>query len=74
MAARVGPWKAHFLTQDGYGQPSPEVHDPPLLFNVEIDPSEQYDVAGKHAEVIAEIRQAVAQHVADLQPAPSQLE
>lgn len=74
MAARVDPWKAHFMTQDGYGQPSPEVHDPPLLFNLEVDPSEQYDVAGKHAEVIAEIRQVVAQHVADLQPAPSQLE
>lgn len=74
MAARVGPWKAHFMTQDGYGQPSPEIHDPPLLFNLEVDPSEQYDVAGKHTEVIAEIRQAVAQHLAELKPAPSQLE
>jgi arylsulfatase A-like enzyme len=74
MAARVGPWKAHFMTQDGYGQPAPEMHDPPLLFNLEIDPAEQFDMSGKHVEVIAEIRQAVAQHVAELQPAPSQLE
>jgi arylsulfatase A-like enzyme len=28
MAVRSGPWKAHFMTQDGYGQPQPETHDP----------------------------------------------
>jgi arylsulfatase A-like enzyme len=74
MAARVGPWKAHFLTQDGYGQPEPTVHDPPLLFQLEIDPAEKFDVAQQHPAVIAEIRQAVAQHTAGVQPGPSQLD
>jgi arylsulfatase A len=74
MAARLGPWKAHFQTQEGYGQPKPEVHDPPLLFNLEVDPSEKYDVAKDHADVIADIRKLVAEHEAGLVAPPSQLE
>ncbi len=74
MAARLGPWKAHFLTQAGYGQKDPEAHDPPLLFQLEHDPSEQHDVAKDHPEVIADIRKLVAEHEAGLQAPPSQLE
>lgn len=74
MAARLGPWKAHFLTQNGYGQPKPVEHDPPLLFHLEHDPGEHFDLAKKHPEVIAEIRQLVAEHEAALQTPPSQLE
>src|SRR5207244_610182 len=55
MAARMGPWKAHFMTQPGYGGPEPEKHDPPLLYNLAEDPSEQFDVAKQHADVIAAI-------------------
>ena len=70
MAARLGPWKAHFQTQAGYGQPKPELHDPPLLFNLDVDPSEKYDVAKDHADVIAEIRKLVAEHEAGLVAPP----
>jgi arylsulfatase A len=74
MAARLGPWKAHFKTQDGYGQAKPIEHDPPQLFQLEHDPSEKYDLAKDHPEVIAEIRQLVAEHQKDLVAPPSQLE
>ncbi len=74
MAVRSGPWKAHFLTQAGYRQPKPVEHDPPLLFNLEVDPSEKYDVAKDHPEVIAEIRKLVSEHEAGLEAPPSQLE
>ncbi len=74
MAARLGPWKAHFKTQDGYGQPKWEEHDPPLLYNLEHDPSEKYDVAKAHPEVISDIRRLVAEHEAGLEVPPSQLE
>ena len=74
MAARLGPWKAHFMTQAGYGQPKPEVHDPPLLFNLDKDPSEKYDVAGEHVDVIGEIRKLVSEHQAGLTAPPSQLD
>jgi len=74
MAVRQGPWKAHFMTQDGYGQPQPTEHDLPELFNLEVDPGEKYNVAKDHADVIAAIRKTVEQHKKTLKPAKSQLE
>jgi arylsulfatase A-like enzyme len=74
MAVRLGPWKAHFKTQTGYGQPQAESHDPPLLFNLEIDPSERFNVAAANPAVLAEIRALADKHLAGMKPAPSQLE
>ncbi len=74
FAVRKGAFKAHFKTQKGYGQPLPESHDPPLLFNLLHDPGEQHEVGKQHAEVIAALRSQVEEHRATLQPAASQLE
>ncbi len=74
MAVRWGPWKAHFKTQAGYRQKDPNAHDPPLLFHIDHDPSEQYDVAKDHPEVITEIRELVSKHETELVAPPSQLE
>ena len=75
FACRLGEWKAHFKTQDGYGQATPEVHDPPapLLFHLGRDPSEKRDVAGRHPDVVAAIRAAVAAHVKGVVPGAPQL-
>jgi C-terminal region of aryl-sulfatase/Protein of unknown function (DUF808) len=61
-AVRLGAWKAHFQTQNGYGQPKHEMHDPPLLFHLGRDSSEKRNVAGKHPEVLAEIAEALVAH------------
>jgi arylsulfatase A len=74
MAVRLGAWKAHFQTQSGYGQPSSERHDPPLLFNLEVDPSERFNVAAANPDVVQEIAALVEKHRAGMQAAPSQLE
>jgi hypothetical protein len=50
------------------------VHDPPLLFHLEHDPSEQFDLAKDNSEVIAQIRELVSRHEAELIVPPSQLE
>ena len=73
MAARLGPWKAHFITQSAYGGGKPETHDPPLLFQLEHDPSERHNVAAEHASVIEEINDLVAKHREKLVVAKSQL-
>ncbi len=73
MAVRLGDYKAHYLTQTGYGQPKPDAHDPPLLFNLKTDPGETYNIAHEHPEVIEKIKEAVKAHEANLERAPSQL-
>lgn len=74
MAVRYGPWKLHFKTQAGYGQPKPEIHDPPILFNIEHDPGESRNVAKDNPEVIETILAEVKQHQSEMVFADSQLE
>jgi len=72
-AVRQGPWKMHMVTQAGY-RDKPHIQDPPLLFNLEHDPSEKFDVAKDHPEVIAKLKKLAEQHRATVKPVPSQLE
>lgn len=74
FACRVGEWKAHFQTQTGYGEPEPEIHDPPLLFHLGTDPSEKRNVAADHADVLQTIHEAIATHRAGLVAGKPQLE
>ena len=75
MALRKGPWKAHFATQESYtGNNRLNEHDPPVLYNLEVDPSEKWDVAAQHPEVIAEIKAAAYAHRKTVVAVPSQLE
>lgn len=74
FAARVGKWKAHFITQPAYGPGKPESHEPALLYDLAADPSESRDVAAQHPDVLAQIAAAVERHRAGMQPAPTQLE
>ena len=72
-ACRLGDYKAHFRTQIGYGQPKPEVHDPPLLFHLPRDPSERFNIAAQHPQIIAQIQEAVKTHSAAVVPGEPQL-
>ena len=72
-AARLGLWKAHFITRSAYGPDKAEPHDPPLLFNLGEDPGEKWDRAAQQPEVAAKIREAVARRTATMTPAPSRL-
>jgi arylsulfatase A-like enzyme len=74
FAVRSGAYKAHFTTQTGYGPDSPERHDPPALYQLKEDPSERFDVAKDHPDVIADIQREVAAHRATMKPAENQLE
>ncbi len=74
FAVRKGPWKMHFITQSAYVRDEPVPHDPPALYHLEHDPSERFNVAADHPDVIADIMEEVERHRAALAPAPSQLE
>lgn len=61
-AVRMGPWKAHYRTKSGYLDDPLLEHNPPLLFNLEIDPSEKYNIAAEHTDVLERITQLVEKH------------
>ncbi len=65
FAYRLGPWKAHFITQARQQSPR-EPQDPPQLYNLEWDPSERHDLAADHPEVLAAIRTRREMHEAKL--------
>lgn len=74
FAVRQGPWKAHFITQGCYGVGEPrEEHETPKLYHLEHDPSEQYDVAALHPEVIAQLRRLAETHRQSIEPVENQL-
>jgi arylsulfatase A-like enzyme len=73
MAVRRGPWKLHVMTIDpASDQEKPVAHDPPLLFNLTVDPSERFDVAGRHPDVIRRLLDEIAAHRRDLKPGKPQ--
>lgn len=75
MALRKGPWKAHFATQESYTDNNKlNDHDPPVLYNLEVDPSEKWDVAEQHPDVVADLKAAAEVHRNTVVPVPSQLE
>ncbi|HHP7240633.1 MAG TPA: sulfatase [Cyclobacteriaceae bacterium] len=61
-AVRYGPWKAHYVTQTEYPAGPQQFHSPPLLYQLEIDPSERFNVAKDHPEVITAIDQWLEKH------------
>ena len=82
-AVRCGEYKAHFSTQADYAteannglKPWPVgVHDPPLLFNIKIDPSETNEIH-PHSDVytkqLAKISAAKIKHLESIRPVCSQ--
>ncbi len=74
FAVRHGRFKAHFMTQPAYGGDPAEEHDPPLLFDLGEDPSEKFNVAGQHPEVLAELRRIAAEHTEAMVPGEPQLQ
>ncbi len=62
-AVRYGRWKLHLVTnQPETGTRSTVAHDPPLLFDVLLDPGEQYNIAAERPEVIQEILGLIEEH------------
>jgi arylsulfatase A-like enzyme len=62
-AVRKGTYKAHFVTSGSYGEGQARtVHDPPLLFDLSVDPGERFDVAGDHPDVLADLISTAETH------------
>ena len=74
-AVRVGPWKAHFITEGCYGHGGEKTeHATPQLYHLEHDPSEKYNIAMSNPEVIERLKAAAEEHRKSIQPAADQLD
>ena len=60
-AVRKGPWKLHTATFDSLERNTAE-HDPPLLFNLRLDPGERYNVAESNPDVLEELAAVLEAH------------
>ncbi len=74
FAYRKGPWKMHLKTLNPYIGEQPVAHDPPLLYQLEHDPSERFNLAAEHPEVLEELRAALQRHLDGVKSVPSVLE
>ncbi len=74
-AVRKGKWKMHLQTIEKPYQGEKRVYEDrrenPLLFNIEVDPSEKYNLAEEHPEIIEDIKALVKEHQDNLTIAPS---
>jgi len=62
-AVRKGNYKAHFITSGAYDDPEPRTtHNPPLLFDLSVDPGERFNIAAEHPEVIADLVKTANAH------------
>ena len=72
-AYREGPFKIHLKTThpasvQKWGEWPVEEHDPPILFDVEQDPSERFDRAASNPEIVDEMKKTMEAHRAEVQP------
>ncbi|MGQ8338807.1 sulfatase family protein [Sunxiuqinia sp. A32] len=74
FAVRKGAYKAHFFTQADSGRKDVTMYDPPLLYNLNVDPSEKYNIADQHPDIIVEIKKIKEEHEATVVPVENQLE
>ena len=73
FAVRRGPWKLHRKTIDPAStQEKVQTHDPPLLFHLTTDPSEQFNVADRHPDVVEQILKDIEEHQRGLKPGTPQ--
>jgi arylsulfatase A-like enzyme len=66
-AFRQGAYKVHFVTEGSYGLGPPrKEHNPPLLFNLNHDPGERFNVAKDQPDIFAEVLSAAERHRANV--------
>ena len=73
-ALRYKNYKAHFITQEAYTLNNKKmIHEIPLLYDLENDPSEKYNISSKNKDVIDKIRSIVLIHNSNMVKGKNQL-
>ncbi len=74
FAVRKGRYKTHFIYKEGYGGNPGETLAEPLLFDLNADPSEKYNIASENKAIVAELAALREQHAASIKPVENQLD
>jgi uncharacterized sulfatase len=72
-AVRKGSYKAHFTTYTSYVKQQPVPQDPPLLYHLDHDPSERFNISAKHPGIVQEIEALAEAHQMSIEPVEDQL-
>jgi arylsulfatase A-like enzyme len=80
-AVRQGPYKLHLVPQQGQpgqggtqqAQTGQAASAGPELYNLDVDPSEKFNLAGRLPDVVAKLQRLAAEHQASFTLAPTQL-
>eukprot|EP00966_Prymnesium_polylepis_P082817 1918125-Prymnesium_polylepis.1 len=77
-AVRCGAYKAHWVTKDSIGSDQAVKYylDKPLLYNLEVDPSEMHPIPSsdpRYAEQMPTIKKAATAHEASIVAVPNQM-
>ncbi|MFN8345393.1 MAG: sulfatase [Spirosomataceae bacterium] len=62
FAVRKGPWKLHLKSVEG-GQGDITQYATPMLFNLETDPSEKFNLSKENPETVKQLREAADKHL-----------
>jgi arylsulfatase A len=76
-AVRRGSYKAHFAipaTGTSLTGTPPPTDAPPQLYNLDEDPSEKFDLAAKHPEIVGELHRLADEHAKTVVPVKNQIE
>jgi arylsulfatase A len=75
-AVRRGSYKAHFMIPPpgtSLSNAPPAADGPPQLYDLDQDPSEKFDLAAKHPEIVEELRRLADQHAKTVVPVKNQI-
>jgi arylsulfatase A len=72
-AVRHDSFKAFFVAPSAGASDPAAATPPPQLYNLDQDPSEKFDVAAKHPELIAELRRLADEHQKTVVPVKNQI-
>ncbi|MDL2255359.1 sulfatase [Parabacteroides sp. OttesenSCG-928-K15] len=67
FAFRSGKYKIHFSSQPAYGAGEKIVYEVPLLYDIEIDPGEQHNIASKHPDIVTTLSREAQEYLATIQ-------
>lgn len=65
-AFRKGKYKIHFISRPAYGPDDRTIHATPLLYDIENDPGEQYNIASKHPDIVKRLSEKAKEYLSTL--------